>query len=72
MVGTALDVIHAFRRALETLRPGLPVIYMSGFGPPALIAESPNLPFIVKPFDPDQLLAQVQRLLPPPPDQRSA
>lgn len=53
-------------RALATLWPDLPVLYMSGFGTPGLEAHIPASRFIAKPFQPDQLLAEVHRLLPPP------
>lgn len=52
-------------RALAALRPQLPVIYMSGFGPPA--ADMSALRFIAKPFHPDELLAEMHRVLPPSP-----
>jgi two-component system cell cycle sensor histidine kinase/response regulator CckA len=50
-------------RALAALRPHLPVIYMSGFGEP--VEDMSALRFIAKPFHPDQLLAEVHRVLPP-------
>lgn len=53
-------------RALAALRPGLPVLYMSGFGPPASTAQIPATAFIEKPFLPDHLLEGVRRVLPPP------
>ena len=52
-------------RALATLRPGLPVLYMSGFGAPASSAEVPAARFIEKPFLPDHLLEGVWGVLPP-------
>lgn len=53
-------------RALAALRPQLPVIYMSGFGAPAA-ADMPAVRFIAKPFHPDELLAEMHRVLPPSP-----
>ena len=52
--------------ALAALRPGLPVLYMSGFGAPASSAAVPASCFIEKPFLPDHLLEGVRRVLPPP------
>jgi two-component system chemotaxis response regulator CheY len=52
-------------RALASLRPALPVLYMSGFGASGLAVGMPASGFIAKPFNPDQLLAEVHRLLPP-------
>lgn len=53
-------------RALANLLPGLPVLYMSGFGPPASTAQIPATAFIEKPFLPDHLLEGVRRVLPRP------
>lgn len=53
-------------RALATLRPGLPVLYMSGFGIPHDSAGIPADQFIEKPFQPDRLLDGVWLVLPPP------
>ncbi len=59
-------------RALATLRPGVPVLYMSGF---ALPTESTGIRgdhFIEKPFQPDRLLEAVWLVLPPPAEDRPA
>jgi CheY-like chemotaxis protein len=55
-------------RALSTLRPGLPVLYMSGYGTPADSAGVPTVHFIQKPFQPDGLLSGIWLLLPPRPE----
>jgi CheY-like chemotaxis protein len=52
-------------RALAVLHPDLPVLFMSGYGPPGVTASIPVSRFIAKPFNPDQLLAEVHRYLPP-------
>jgi CheY-like chemotaxis protein len=50
-------------RALAVLHPHLPVMYMSGFGAPGVMADIPESQFIAKPFLPDRLLAEVHRML---------
>ena len=47
-------------------RPGLPVMYMSGFPEPTVgdgVAEAPGAHFISKPFDRQGLLRAVRRAL---------
>jgi DNA-binding NtrC family response regulator len=56
----------ALGRAFATLRPDLPVLYMSGFGAIAFAADLPGSRFIRKPFNAEQLLADVRGLLLPP------
>ncbi len=53
-------------QALATLRPGLPVLYMSGYPAPAESAEIPVDRFIAKPFLPDRLLEGIRLVLPLP------
>jgi DNA-binding NtrC family response regulator len=55
----------ALGRVLAALRPDLPVLYMSGFGVPEVAGFIVTSRFIGKPFQPDALLAEVHRLLPP-------
>jgi two-component system cell cycle sensor histidine kinase/response regulator CckA len=46
--------------------PGLPVLYMSGYGPGDIFhrgAPDPSIPFLSKPFSQDQFMAVVRELL---------
>lgn len=46
--------------------PGLPVLYMSAYGPGDIFhrgAPDPSIPFLAKPFTHEELLAVVQQLL---------
>jgi PAS domain S-box-containing protein len=50
---------------LKGLRPGLEVLFMSGYNDSRLVArgvQQANVNLLVKPFTPDQLLARVQEL----------
>jgi DNA-binding NtrC family response regulator len=51
-------------RVLATFRPDLPVLYISGYGAIGSAVDIPASDFIAKPFHPDQLLAEVHRLVP--------
>lgn len=47
-------------------RPSLPILLMSGYSPADMLdhgVEAPHTYVVPKPFDPDQLLAAVQRIL---------
>jgi two-component system, cell cycle sensor histidine kinase and response regulator CckA len=45
-------------RWLSEARPGMPIVFMSGYGDP-----EPNVPFLQKPFAPDVLVRQVGQAL---------
>ena len=52
--------------ALATARPGLPVLFMSGYTGEDVLARSllpDTAPFIQKPFAPEELVARVRTLL---------
>ncbi len=53
-------------KALEHVRPGLPVLYISGYADPALAHDGP-LPkashYLQKPFSADDLLQRVRQIL---------
>jgi two-component system, cell cycle sensor histidine kinase and response regulator CckA len=70
-----MPVVDGIRlgHTLETLRPELPMAYMSGFGPEAtalLRADLLEHCFITKPFTTDALISLVRRCLKPPRDSR--
>jgi two-component system, cell cycle sensor histidine kinase and response regulator CckA len=47
-------------------RPSLPILLMSGFSPAEMLdrgVQAPHTDLVPKPFDPDQLLAAVRRML---------
>jgi len=54
-------------REVQRLRPGLPVLLMSGHLPEAVgeLSSTWGFPFLVKPFRPDELTSQLRRLLLP-------
>jgi CheY-like chemotaxis protein len=60
MPGTLLATrVHA-------TRPSLPILLMSGYSPAEMVdhgVAAPHTCVVPKPFDPDQLLAAVQRIL---------
>jgi two-component system, cell cycle sensor histidine kinase and response regulator CckA len=49
---------HELASRLKTLRPGLPVLYMSGYGDAGVVT-----PFLQKPFSPDDLVDRVAAVL---------
>jgi PAS domain S-box-containing protein len=49
---------HELARRLKTIRPGLPVLYMSGYGDAGTVT-----PFLQKPFAPDDLVDRVAAVL---------
>jgi CheY-like chemotaxis protein len=54
----------ALARAAVTIRPGLPVLYTSGYASePNAALESPDFAFIGKPFLPQELVAKVREVL---------
>jgi DNA-binding NtrC family response regulator len=58
---TGLDLVRAF----EELRPGRPVVVMTGYRPQAALArEIAGRAVLDKPFDADELLAVVRAALP--------
>jgi two-component system cell cycle sensor histidine kinase/response regulator CckA len=51
---------------VHAARPSLPILLMSGYSPADMLdhgVEAPHTYVVPKPFDPDQLLAAVQRVL---------
>jgi DNA-binding NtrC family response regulator len=56
---SGVDVARTFERR----RPGLPIILMSGYPDGATIAANNGWHFIPKPFDPNDLLSLIKRLL---------
>ena len=51
---------------VRAARPSLPILLMSGYSPAEMLdhgVEAPHTYVVPKPFDPDQLLAAVQRIL---------
>jgi len=51
---------------VRAARPSLPILLMSGYSPAEMMdhgVEAPHTYVVPKPFDPDQLLAAVQRIL---------
>jgi DNA-binding NtrC family response regulator len=51
---------------VRATRPSLPILLMSGYSPAEMMdhgVEAPHTYVVPKPFDPDQLLAAVQRIL---------
>ena len=51
---------------VHAARPTLPILLMSGYSPAEMMdhgVEAPHTYVVPKPFDPDQLLAAVQRIL---------
>ena len=49
--------------ALRARRPGLRVVFMSGYSDRAVPPEAPGVAFLHKPFDPDLLARQVRATL---------
>lgn len=51
---------------VHATRPSLPILLMSGYSPAEMLdhgVEAPHTNLVPKPFDPDQLLAAVRRIL---------
>ena len=60
---------------LSKLRPGLPIIFMSGYTNDELTRRGlldPGIPFLEKPFSPEELARVVQGVLDTAPSQPSA
>ncbi len=49
--------------SIRTLRPDLPVVFMSGFAGDNIPAELSEVPVLVKPFDPQLLVSTVRAIL---------
>jgi CheY-like chemotaxis protein len=49
---------HELARRLQTARPGVPLLYMSGYGDAGTVS-----PFLQKPFSPDDLVERVAAVL---------
>jgi two-component system, cell cycle sensor histidine kinase and response regulator CckA len=57
---------HEFGRRLGTMRPSIPVLYMSGYPGHEVVERgliARDAPFIEKPFTPESLASAVRRLL---------
>jgi PAS domain S-box-containing protein len=57
----------ALSQRIEELRPGLPILFMSGYTdePSIHLGVPDGLPFITKPFQPNELLKKVAEVIPP-------
>ena len=59
-------MVAGFARRAEALRPGLPVLYMSGYTDDEIVRRGlleAGQPFLQKPFNPETLGGQVTRML---------
>jgi two-component system cell cycle sensor histidine kinase/response regulator CckA len=68
LVMPGMDGRELMRRARQH-RPGLPVLFMSGYAEPpddSTLARDPQADFIAKPFNPKDLAAKVSKLLAQP------